>query len=125
MLRELQTKFNLTYIFISHDLSVIKYISDKVAVMYLGKVVEIASKKTLFANPLHPYTNTLLSAIPVPDPALKKQKIVLKEDVPSPVDTPIGCRFRTRCPNVRDLCAEAEPQLKEIQGGHWAACHLL
>ncbi|ABR31571.1 peptide ABC transporter ATP-binding protein [Thermosipho melanesiensis] len=120
---DLQKKHNLTYIFISHDLSVIKYISDRVIVMYLGKIVENASKKELFDNPLHPYTKALMSAIPVPDPEFKKNRIILKGDVPSPVNPPKGCRFHPRCPVAKDICSKEEPKLTEVRPGHFVACH--
>ncbi|ANQ52954.1 peptide ABC transporter ATP-binding protein [Thermosipho affectus] len=120
---DLQKKHNLTYIFISHDLSVVKYISDRVVVMYLGKIVENASKKELFDSPMHPYTKALMSAIPVPDPEYKKNRIILKGDVPSPVNPPKGCRFHPRCPVAKDICSKEEPELREISPGHFVACH--
>ncbi|MDK2900466.1 MAG: peptide/nickel transport system ATP-binding protein [Thermosipho sp. (in: thermotogales)] len=123
LMLELQKKHNLTYLFISHDLSVIKYISDRVVVMYLGKIVENASKKELFDNPLHPYTKALMSAIPVPNPEYKKKRIILTGDVPSPVNPPSGCRFHPRCPVAKEICAKEEPQLKEVSAGHFVACH--
>ncbi|EKF49078.1 oligopeptide ABC transporter ATP-binding protein [Thermosipho africanus H17ap60334] len=123
LMLELQKKHNLTYLFISHDLSVIKYISDRVVVMYLGKIVENASKKELFDNPLHPYTKALMSAIPVPNPEYKKKRIILTGDVPSPVNPPSGCRFHPRCPVAKEICAKEEPQLKEVSPGHFVACH--
>jgi len=123
LMLDLQEKHNLTYLFISHDLSVIKYISDRVIVMYLGKIVENAPKKVLFDDPLHPYTKALMSAIPVPNPDYKKKRIILTGDVPSPVNPPTGCRFHPRCPVAKEICSKEEPQLREIQPGHFVACH--
>jgi len=116
---------NLTYLFISHDLSVVKFISDKIGVMYLGSIVEYGSKDDIFANPLHPYTKALFSAIPYPDPDVKMQRIVLKGDIPSPANPPKGCRFHTRCPYAKPICSEQTPEYKEYENGHFAACHLL
>jgi len=124
LLKDLQKEFNLTYLFIAHDLSVIKYISDRVVVMYLGKIVEIANKKKLFANAMHPYTQALISAVPVPNPDYKKGRIILKGDVPSPANPPKGCRFHPRCSKVMKMCSEIEPKLKEVKPGHFCACHL-
>jgi oligopeptide/dipeptide ABC transporter ATP-binding protein len=124
LLIDLQGEFNLSYIIIAHDLAVVEYICDRIAVMYLGKVVETASYKSLYADPKHPYTQALLSAIPVPDPAGKKQRMILKGDVPSPIDPPPGCHFHPRCPRRMAHCDQAEPQLKDMGNGHQVACFL-
>ena len=124
LLQDLQKEFNLTYLFIAHDLSVIKYISDRVVVMYLGKIVEIADKKELFADTMHPYTQALVSAVPVPNPDYKKERIILKGDVPSPANPPKGCRFHPRCSKAMKICSEVEPKLEEVKSGHFCACHL-
>ena len=125
LLKKLQQEMNLTYLFISHDLSVVKFISDKIGVMYLGSMMEFGSKKDIFSNPLHPYTKALFSAIPNPDPDEKMNRIVLKGDIPSPANPPSGCRFHTRCPYATERCAAEVPQYREYGDGHFAACHLL
>ncbi|MEK3902194.1 ABC transporter ATP-binding protein [Paenibacillus sp. FSL R7-0179] len=124
LMQDLQEQYGLTYMFISHDLSVVKFISDRVAVMYLGRVVELAPTKALFAKPLHPYTQALMSAVPVPDPGLKKQRIVLTGDVPNPETPPTGCAFHPRCPHAMDRCKSEAPVLRELDSGHQVACHL-
>jgi oligopeptide/dipeptide ABC transporter ATP-binding protein len=124
ILKDLQGEFGLTYLFIAHNLSVVEHISDRVAVMYLGKIVELTGRDELFANPLHPYTQALMSAIPVPDPTLKRDRIILKGDVPSPLNPPKGCRFHPRCPMVKDICSQEEPVFKEVSKEHWVACWL-
>ena len=122
ILKDLQAEFGLTYLFIAHNLSVVEHVSDRVAVMYLGKMVELTSREELFRNPMHPYTQALMSAIPVPNPRLKRQRTILKGDVPSPLNPPSGCRFHTRCPVAMEKCSHEEPQFKELQPDHWVAC---
>lgn len=123
LLKELQAKRNLTYMFISHDLSVVKYISDRIAVMYLGRVVELATKDALYDTPLHPYTKALLEAIPLPEVGRKRSGMQLEGDVPSPINPPSGCYFHTRCPYAKDICSKEKPEFKESRPGHWCACH--
>ena len=124
LLKELQASMGLTYLFISHDLSVVKFISDKIGVMYLGSMVEFGNKKEIFSNPLHPYTKALFSAIPNPNPDIKMNRIVLSGDIPSPANPPKGCRFHTRCPHAKEICKHVCPKYKEYEPGHFAACHL-
>ena len=123
LLNDLQERFGLTYLFISHDLAVVEHVSDRLAVMYLGKIVELADSFQIYQSPLHPYTQALLSASPIPDPAFRRDRIILKGDVPSPIDPPPGCRFHTRCLYAEDLCSQQEPQLKEVRENHLTACH--
>ena len=125
MFDELQDEMNLTYLFIAHDLLVVRHISDRIAVMYLGKMVELADAKEIYDHPLHPYSKSLMSAVPIPDPKIAREnkRIVLSGDIPSPLNAPSGCPFRTRCPHACDACAEAMPELKELSPGHFVACH--
>jgi oligopeptide transport system ATP-binding protein len=127
LLEDLQQEFNLTYLFIAHDLSVVRHISDRIAVMYLGKIVELTGRKELYDNPLHPYTQALLSAVPIPDPEVEedRRRIILEGDVPSPANPPVGCNFSTRCPVVMDVCKEKDPDFVDVGDGHWAACFRL
>ncbi len=125
LLKKLQREMNLAYVFISHDLSVVKFISDKIGVMYLGAMVEFGSKEDIFKNPLHPYTQALFSAVPNPDPTVKTERIKLEGDIPSPANPPKGCRFHTRCPYATEVCRHVIPQYKEYEPGHFAACHKL
>ena len=125
LLKKLQREMNLAYVFISHDLSVVKFISDKILVMYLGAVMEFGSKEDIFKNPLHPYTKALFSAVPNPDPTAKTERIKLEGDIPSPANPPKGCRFHTRCPYATEVCKHVTPEYKEHEPGHFAACHLL
>ena len=124
LLMDLQSELGISYLFVAHDLAVVEHISHRVAVMYLGKIVELTDKRSLFACPAHPYTEALLSAVPVPDPNVQRKRVILSGDVPSSVDPPSGCRFRTRCPYAFERCSIEEPVMKEVRPGHWAACHL-
>lgn len=124
LMEELRDEFNLTYVFIAHDLSVVKHISDRVGVMYLGRMVELTDKGKLYDDPKHPYTQALLSAVPLPDPDIAKDRIILKGDVPSPSNPPAGCAFHTRCPHAMDICSKVRPEFEEIEDNHFVACHL-
>jgi peptide/nickel transport system ATP-binding protein len=124
LMKDLQEKYNYTYLFISHDLSVVEHISDTIGVMYLGNIVEYGQKTSIFRNPMHPYTKALLSAVPVSDPDVKMNRVILKGDIPSPANPPSGCKFRTRCPNAMPICEKVAPVMKEYEEGHSVACHL-
>ncbi|QQE73343.1 ATP-binding cassette domain-containing protein [Brevibacillus composti] len=124
LLEDLQAERGLTYLFIAHDLSMVKHISTRIGVMYLGKLVELAASSELYKQPLHPYTQALLSSVPVPDPTAQRERIILQGDLPSPANKPSGCGFRTRCPKATERCALEEPVWKEVEAGHWVACHL-
>ena len=126
LLEDLQQELGLTYLFIAHDLSVVRHISNRIAVMYLGKIVELADRDALYENPMHPYTQALLSAVPIPDPVIEhqRQRIILEGDVPSPINPPHGCNFNTRCPRVMDICREKDPEFKDYGDGHYVACFL-
>jgi peptide/nickel transport system ATP-binding protein len=123
LLTDLQDELGLALLFISHDLAIVEHLTHRVAVMYLGKIVELTDRRTLFARPHHPYTRALLSAVPVPDPLAQRQRIILRGDVPSPINPPSGCRFHTRCPHAQDVCRRDEPELRKISNGHVSACH--
>jgi len=127
LLEELQAEMGLTYLFIAHDLSMVRHISDRMAVMYLGKFMELTDRNEIYVNPLHPYTQALMSAVPVPDPTVeeKRQRIILEGDIPSPSNPPTGCNFSTRCPRAIDICSEVEPDFSEVKPGHFCACHLV
>ncbi len=124
LLEDLQEEFDLSYLFIAHNLNVVEHISNRVAVMYLGKIVELATDRELYTNPQHPYTEALLSAVPVPDPTAEKKRVILQGDVPSPINPPSGCHFHTRCPYKEQICEEVVPEFKDLGGGHWVSCHL-
>ena len=127
LLEELQEKLGLTYLFIAHDLSMVRHISNRMAVMYLGKIVEIADRDEIYLNPLHPYTQALMSAVPIPDPDVveERKRIILEGDIPNPASPPVGCNFNTRCPVADEICFKEDPEYLEVKTGHWAACHLV
>ncbi|UUZ79025.1 ATP-binding cassette domain-containing protein [Paenibacillus sp. P26] len=125
LLRDLQERSDLTYLFISHDLSIVEHLCSRIGVLYLGSLVELADRDDLFLRPQHPYTKALLSAVPIPDPAVKRERIVLKGDIPSPANPPKGCKFHTRCPVAAEICREQAPSFRDLGGGHFAACHLV
>jgi oligopeptide transport system ATP-binding protein len=124
LLEDLQEQFGLTYLFVAHDLSVVEHISDRIAVMYLGRIVEVAPARELYTSPRHPYSEALLSAVPIPDPSLKRKRVVLQGDVPSPLNPPTGCHFQTRCPHAMERCRHEAPALRPIAPGRLSACHL-
>jgi len=124
LLMDLQNELKISYLFVAHDLAVVEHISHRVAVMYLGKIVELTDRRSLFEYPQHPYTEALLAAVPVPDPKIQRTRVILAGDVPSPINPPSGCRFHTRCPYAFERCRIEEPQMKQVRPGHWAACHL-
>ena len=124
LFQDLQEEFGLTYLFISHDLSVVEHISDRVAVMYLGRIVELANSDQLYESPMHPYTQALLAAAPVPDPKNTPDRVVLTGDVPSPISPPPGCHFHTRCPKAMDMCGQSPPRMKELKSGHFVSCFM-
>ena len=125
LLEDLQVQLGLTYLFIAHDLSMVRHISDRMAVMYLGKIVEMSNRDEIYLHPLHPYTQALMSAVPVPDPDIveTRHRIILEGDIPSPANPPVGCNFNTRCPIAKEICFQEEPSYREIKGNHWTACH--
>jgi len=124
ILKDIQSEFNLTYLFIAHNLSVVEHISNRVAVMYLGRIVELTTRDELYRNPIHPYAKALMSAIPIPNPHLKRERTILKGDIPSPLNPPEGCQFHTRCPVAMDICSQNEPEFREVRMDHWVACWL-